>query len=170
MAFKKGLCYTTAMASVSVRKATMQDFSSVQQLYYGLFLHEFARDPLIHSSWPLETPGEHFLKNIITGINTICFVAEHKQVAVGFLIGSMLVNDPIRPCNRSQLISIFVEEMYRNQTVGSMLIDEFVRWSKQKRAERISVIVQHDNTKGLSFYKRLGFSNHLFVLEKNLIE
>lgn len=151
-----------------IREATIDDFPSVQKLYHSLFLNEHKRDTLIDTTWPLQKGGEQFLRHMIYDENAICFVAQVQNRIIGFLIGSLLKHDPIRPGVKAQLISIFVEEPFRNRLFGSSLINRFLIWAREHEAKRVSVVVQHDNNHGKALYKRLGFSDHLVILEQHL--
>jgi diamine N-acetyltransferase len=58
-----------------------------------------------------------------------------------------------------------VKEGFRGQKIGERLFQEFIRWSKEKGAERIKVSAYAPNHKAIDFYKRVGFVPYETILE-----
>ena len=63
---------------------------------------------------------------------------------------------------------MFVLEQYRSRGVGSQLVDDFKKWSREKGAQRILVVAYVTNEKAVNFYQRDGFFPESTMLEANI--
>jgi ribosomal protein S18 acetylase RimI-like enzyme len=162
------ICYTKHMENITLRHATLNDFSSIQQLNHALFEDEFRRDALLNLGWSYEETGERFLRRMITDENCYCIIAEHQQTIIAYLIGVLLPIDSVRPVKRSELVNIFIKEKFRSHGVGTQMVEKFLKWSKQQGATHTVVGAQAENMKAIEFYKHLGFTPYHLRMEQKL--
>ncbi len=64
--------------------------------------------------------------------------------------------------------NMFVEEKFRNNGLGRVLVDNFIDWCEKKRVDYIDVRASMRNAGGIQFYKRAGFKDYDIVLEMKL--
>jgi GNAT superfamily N-acetyltransferase len=60
---------------------------------------------------------------------------------------------------------MLIEESYRKKGIGKMLINNFIKWVKENKINRIKVSVYDKNTNAIEFYKKTGFTNYSLTLE-----
>jgi len=68
----------------------------------------------------------------------------------------------------AELDNMFVEEKFRNNGLGRVLVDNFIDWCEKKRVDYIDVRASMRNAGGIQFYKRAGFKDYDIVLEMKL--
>jgi len=76
------------MEKVIVRKAGLEDLTSIQKLNDNLFDLEFNNfDDTLKREWALEKEGQEYFEDMIK--NEIVFVAQIEDKIVGYLAGSI---------------------------------------------------------------------------------
>lgn len=99
----------------------------------------------------------------------------NDQKAIGLAAAAIFisVNDP-RPYHRVQveMKELFVLEEYRNQGVGEKLVAWVEAYAQEHNADRFDWHVDQRNTKGISFYERIGarIVENRLSMRKNLKE
>lgn len=89
--------------------------------------------------------------------NSLVLVAEAEAKVVGFLLATVSARTEYVPSIIGSLSTIFVEENYRRQGIGSRLIRKAYRFFSSKKAENIYVRYVMGNKEGEGFWKHLGF-------------
>ncbi len=151
------------MDVMTVRPATLEDLTIIQQLNHKLFLHDFAYDNALNKEWSLGKSGEEYFKDYLVSQNKVCLIIVHTEVC-GYLAGSM-VEDATRKVKVAVLDNMFVDKDKRMQGLGRQLFSRFTGWAKQKGADRIDVSAYVGNAKALGFYSALGFTPLAQTLE-----
>ena len=150
---------------MNIRKAKEKDIGEIVELNYALFQEDAGqRDPFMNLNWPREEGDEHFSR-LVSGDHSVCLLAEIDGKIVGYLAGYTMDATSLRPVNLAELESMFVRQEFRGQGVGTALANEFMKWSKQKGAQRVSVTAYAANEKAVEFYKGLGFEPRNLSLE-----
>ncbi len=67
--------------------------------------------------------------------------------------------------------SVLVEENYRNQGIGAILLKKAVKSAIARKIDSIELIVNDDNTNAKNLYKKIGFEktnkeHHRIILNK----
>ena len=65
-----------------------------------------------------------------------------------------------------EIESVFVEEPYRSQGIGTNLITRALAWLDLHHPERVRVSVADGNEEAFPFYRKFGFYPRLTVLER----
>lgn len=79
------------MQTVAIRRATPEDFDSIQELNHQLFLFDAPRDPYMNLKWPFEEAGLNYYRELVDGKEgTICIIAEVGGKVAGYLAGGKL--------------------------------------------------------------------------------
>lgn len=153
-----------------IRKATLDDLKSIQELNLLLFKKEKKEyDQRLDLSWTYGTIGTSFFTKRITNEDSFAVVAESKGNLVGYLVGSIKAPHNYRKIKKSaELENMLVLEEFRNQKIGTKFFQQFLTWAKKKKVEIITVAVSAKNTKGINFYKKAGFKDYDVTLEYDI--
>ena len=154
--------------NINVRKARIEELSMVQKLSEGLFTSDGHRDKWLNHKWSFGEAGKKFFTRRISEPECICLVAELEGKVVGYLAGIVKEVESWRPVKRTELENMFVEEEVRSRGVGKELIKEFLKWSREKGAERAEVCAYASNDKAIGFYQRENFVPYSLVLEADV--
>lgn len=88
---------------------------------------------------------------------TVSMVDKH---CIGYCLS--FVNNDIGEVN-----SLHVHYNYRGNGVGEKLVSEHIKWMKDRGCLQIGVNVSQENSKTISFYKKLGFfPNTIYMQQK----
>ena len=79
-----------------------------------------------------------------------CFVYEEDEEIVGFIIVDIFED-------RSELIDVAVDVMYRNKKIGDKLVKHAIDLSKKSGCESITLEVKVTNKPALKLYKKNNF-------------
>lgn len=151
-----------------IREATIEDIDEIVALNYALFQEDAGqRDPFMNLNWPKENGQAHFSRHI-AGEHSICFLAEIEGEVVGYLVGYLENKSELRPVQVAELESMFIQSEYRGLSVGTDLVNQFLKWALKEGAERISVTAYAANEKAIRFYKGLGFLPKSLSLERGI--
>ena len=85
-------------------------------------------------------------------------VAFDHQTLIGFLIG--VKTTP----NTARILMLSVQERYRNQGIGSALLNQFLRQMKLLNVAVVELEVRASNQGALQFYKKQGFVQQELLL------
>lgn len=153
-----------------IRKATIKDLKSIQQLNHQLFENEIeCFDDTLDEKWSLSKRGEKYFTKKLTDKKSIVFLAIENDEIVGYLAGEMFKAPDFRkPKKMSEIENMLVKEDHRGQGIGTRLAEQFLKWSKEQGAERSKVIASSKNKKGINFYKKNKFNKYETVLECDL--
>lgn len=106
-------------------------------------------------------------KNDITSINSLgnilhnsynlnldnfsnCLVILKDNNAIGFITYSIIYE-------RAEIIDIIIDKKYRNNNLGSMLLDEVIQIIKQKDCNNITLEVSSNNIPAIKLYEKFNF-------------
>lgn len=155
---------------VKFRKATVEDIKVLQDLKYKLLKYEEENlNNLIDPEWFKTDDAAHKFEKEINDPDQTIILAELEGKIVGFVAGEVFKAPPYKRIRiDSELVTIFVEEDYRNMKIGAMLVEEFVQWAKSKNADQVKIEPYYNNEKAIKFYKREGFEDFVIMLRKKL--
>ena len=86
----------------------------------------------------------------------------NKYLAEGSIAFDQNNSDYSLPGQRIYLSRLVVKEDYRNEGIGSIMIDFLINKAVEMRYEEISIGVEKKNTGALRLYKRKGFDEIIF--------
>jgi ribosomal protein S18 acetylase RimI-like enzyme len=156
------------MAEVKIRKAKRDDLNKIRELNLLLFKEDYQRDQTFNLDWTFSKDGETFYKEMVTKSDSCALVAESKGEIVGYIVGN-LKKEQIRVKSKyAELEDMLVLPKFRNQGIGSKLLEEFISWCKQKGISCLSAKVTVKNQQAVKFYKERGFKDYILTLERRL--
>jgi len=154
-----------------IRKATIKDLKSVQELNLLLFEKEISdyNDKTLDDNWTFSETGTKYYENKIIDDDSFVVVAEEDGKIIGYLAGGICENHAYRkPEKMAELENTLVLEQYRGKGIGGKLMDAFADWCNLQKIERIRVSASAPNKKGIVFYKKNGFKEYDIILERKL--
>jgi diamine N-acetyltransferase len=154
------------MNNLIIRKAREDELKVVQGLNQQLFEYDGVWDETLNMEWVFSEGGEKYFRDKISGKEGVCFVAEIGGEVVGYLAGGMYKPYFYRTVKKmTELENVLVKEEFRGQNIGEKLFGEFLKWSKQRGAERIAVYATAQNSRAIKFYEKVGFKTYSLELE-----
>ncbi|MFC1600187.1 GNAT family N-acetyltransferase [Patescibacteria group bacterium] len=155
---------------IKIRKAKLDDVPNIQKIYYRLLKYEDQNfSKIIDPRWIKSEAGKRSLFKRIKDPKQHVVLAVDEDKPVGFLIGEYYKATAYKRIKLdSEVLSLFVEEKYRNNKIGPMLLDEFERWARVKKCDQIKLEPYYNNEKAIKFYKREGYKDYVVMLKKKL--
>lgn len=105
------------------------------------------------------------IKDLIKKLNekAMTYTIENEDV-IGFI--SFYANDDIKKVAYLTLLAVLPE--YQNNRIGKLLLDLFIKISKEKNMEAVCLEVHNDNVKAKEFYKKNGFKFYKKASEESI--
>ncbi len=156
---------------VEIKKATLDDFSSIQALNKKLFLYEIKQgyDDNINPDWNFSKEGINEIKERITSKESCGIVIKIDNKVVGYLIGLILEDETGRKESRyAELEHMFVDKEHRGKGLGEKLVVEFKKWAKNKNLKRLKANISYKNKKAIAFYKKSGLISADITMAMNI--
>lgn len=97
--------------------------------------------------------------------NLCILLAKYKNKYVGYLFGYLMNIGDAYIEKQSKLDAMFVDDEYRENRIGSLLIDEFKKWSLRKGAKYVELTVCKDNVAAKNLYKNNGFRQTKMIMQ-----
>jgi len=154
--------------AIAIRQATTSDVSTIVDLYTVLF-HDDGRlrDHTLDPAWA-STHGAAYFQTVVTDSSSACFLAEHGQDSVGYLIARFHEPSNFRRVALAELESMVVCPAWRRHGVGRALAQAFFSWARERRAAELRVTAYATNDDAIAFYRGLGFTPHQLMLKQTL--
>ena len=146
------------MTSVTVTAAHHDDMKSFVASVTGLFREDAGtHDPSMDITWPVRE-GLAYYCGLLSDESCLLAVARDGDQIIGHLVGKLLEPDSLRLQRFAVLESMRVDPSRRGGGIGSMLIDHFLRWARQRGAQQASVTAFAANQRAQHVYQRHGFT------------
>jgi ribosomal protein S18 acetylase RimI-like enzyme len=159
------------MMDMSIRQATMNDYSAVCAVYDEIdTLH---RDQLPQLFRKPHGPAREldYFSELISNEDVGFFVAQVDGEIVGFGHVVMVTNPefPILvPREYAVVDCIAIKAGYQHHGIGKMLMSEMQEWAAAKGASAIELNVYEFNQSAIAFYEGLGYQTYSRKMGKNL--
>lgn len=154
--------------NIEIIQATPLDVKSIVTLNHALFQEDAGqRDPSVNLEWAKQE-GEAYFSDLISSDNNICLLATIEGNIVGYLVGRVIEPSTYRPIKQTELESMFIQDGYRGQKIGTRLTERFLAWTKEKNVSQVTVSAYATNNKAISFYEKFGFQPRNILLQLKL--
>ena len=156
--------------NITIRQATIDDLKTVQQLNLELFVKEQEEYDATYSlEWTFGEVGTKYYTSRIEDDRGFVLLAEADGEAVGYLCGWLSQAPPYRTIAlEGELENMMLQPGYRSKGVGSQMVEQFLQWCKEKKADKVKVEASAPNTEGIHFYEKNGFVPYSVILEQDL--
>ena len=152
------------MEKILIRKANLEDLNAIQKLNNNLFELEFNNfDDTLKVGWPFEKEGKEYFENLLN--SEIVFVAEVEEKIVGYLAGSICEEVSYITETFAELDNMCIDDEYRRFGIGTLLMDEFKKYCKEKNMQNIKVTASAKNSRAIQFYMKNGFEDYNITLK-----
>ena len=148
---------------MKIRKANKKDFEDYKILrkesleYYKKISDQKLRfsDKQIKSEF----------KAILSNPKRVLFIIEEDKNIKGFVIGTLIKNNYQYS---TYLDEIYVDRNSRRKGFSKLLLNEFAKWSKLKKAKIMRLGVNVNNKKAMKLYNKIGFEIKHYEMKKRL--
>ncbi len=151
---------------IITRKATLKDLEQLKKFQQGLVKFERPFDPTLKK-------GEieyYDLQKLLGSAEAYVVVAEIEKKVIGCGFGEIR-NDDLSYTNISKFGYVglmYVEEKYRGEGAGRMIIESVINWFKEKKISEVRLKVYANNKNAIEAYRKNGFQDFVLEMRKTL--
>lgn len=140
---------------IIINTATVNDVKKANDFLTRLIQDEKQYDRNINENLVIESLYE----NLITNDNNCVLLAKVNEEIVGYLFGFIEDSNTAYLERKAKLEAMFVDENFRGNKIGKLLIEEFKTWVQKKECKYIELSVCKENTSAINLYKKEGFKD-----------
>lgn len=154
--------------NITIRRATIDDLPSICALSQSLFEHERQFTDEFDMDWSHGKAGKAFFTRRLKSPSSFILLAEDGNKTIGYVLVKLekfswrSVN-PIADIN-----NLSVHPNYREQGIGTKLVEHAKLKAKNIGAKRMSVHALRKNERALKFYRTKGFTDFYIELLMNI--
>jgi len=154
---------------IRVRRAAADDIEDLLTVSTNLFREDAGtHDPSVtNTDWPAQHGRESF-EALVADADRVGLLAYAGDALAGGLMGSVPPLTPFTLVREARLTSLWVDPDHRSSGVGSLLVDQFRAWVREKGAPYAVVTAFAANPRAQAFYQREGFAPHTVTLRLEL--
>ncbi len=150
-----------------VRRASRRDRDRLVELWLGLQAHHAPLD----SHYRVEPGSEAEWRRLVEGLlrrsDAAVFVWEQEGELLGFCTAQVETAPPVLvERSRAEITDLMVEPRARRQGIGRALVEASARWIRKRGVDRTTVRVAAHNLEAQAFWRDLGFSDFMDVLQR----
>lgn len=153
---------------ITIRRANSGDLENILNLTAKLCENE---EKNFYKGWNTNWVYNQGREIVSAGLNAddnFILIAESNSCPVAFLRASLYWDDWMawKKGRGAELWDIYVEDGFRNKSMGKRMMEMFLAWCKEKQVDYIQLNVTAANTEAAKFYESLGFDAHQIIMEK----
>lgn len=147
---------------MKIRKAKKEDIPAVVELGHELLKHHHRYreyyEPVSNSK-EREKAQRKYYEKMLKARNSLFLVAEDVGEVVGYSITKIEKNPPVlKEKLYGNFGEIYIDYDYRGKELGTMLVEESMRWLKKKKINRVIVDYDAKNKWAENLYRKAGFT------------
>lgn len=147
-------------AKMEIRVATKNNIEDIRKLYEELFSDMRNLQPTYFQS---AKQDKEFLEGIIASEKSdILMAIDNDEVILGFALIQEQETPPFNCLVIHQytyLMDLIVKRSYRGSGIGTILINEVKKWSKNRNLEYVELNVLPENINAIKLYEKQEFKN-----------
>lgn len=152
---------------MTIRKASIEDIDKILPIRLEIHQYHVELDKLYEAKVDLKDKFKTQLELILTESSELVLVAEEEGNILGYALGKLkdphfLFNHP----RSGHIDDVGITASARNKGIGEKLVHELVNWFKSNGAERIDLKVHAGNESGITFWKKMGFTDFMHEMHK----
>ena len=143
---------------MNIRLAASYDIPAISALYTEFFTYNAAQQPKYYTA---ATEDGKYPNEVLNSQKGDIIVAEINRKIVGFVHVEEDTTPPypsVLPHKFACIIDFIVNQQYRRNGIGRLLLNEVKHWAKSRNLEYIELMVLENNDIGRNFYERELFS------------
>lgn len=153
--------------NIEIKRADISNLEDIQELNHQLFELEFNNfDPYLKVGWTFEKEGKDYFTDMLN--NEIVYIALTENKIVGYLAGSVNIQNSYVTKSLAEVDNMFILENYRKYGIGSKLMNEFKQYCIKNSIEELKVTASAKNSNAIKFYKKNGFNEFEITLKQDL--
>lgn len=134
-----------------------------------LLEHHAARAPTFAPRAGAEAEIRHLLAQRLRDSDSLVLVWDDEGDLCGLCVARVVVRPAIyRETERGEIEQLLVREAARRRGIGRALAEAALRWLHERGIQRAEIQVASGNREALGFWRALGFSPAMDVLERRL--
>jgi len=144
----------------TVREASEQDYEALSRLWEQLDRFHAAIQPDFFRWPPRPRPWSDLRLVLRDGQRGVVLVAAVARRIVGALtiqIHDLSHQPALIPRRRAHIEDLVVDEGFRRQGIGRLLMDRAARWCEQRAVRQMVLTVWNGNDEAMAFYRRAGY-------------
>ncbi len=145
------------MDKVQIRKLHKEDAHEISRIYTAITRNA------------MDSDFKRVIEEHARRDDGACFVAEHKDKVVGFMI-SYILTAGFGMTKSAWIATLGVDPNFMGMGIGASLAEEIFNYYKTQGIENVYTSVRWDSTDLLSFFKTLGFDRSNFINLRKIIE
>ncbi len=150
---------------VDIRSATKNEVKDLQDLNDEVFIDNQKYDDDLDMNWAKSDKGKEYFTEVLNNPESICLIAEEGSRKVGYIAaGKKEIS--YRKSKYIEIENMGVIPDFRSKGVGTLLIQESLKWAKSKGFQKAYVNSYFNNTAAIDFYKKNGFLETDLSLER----
>ena len=91
--------------------------------------------------------------------NEIIYIVLDKEKVIGYLAGSINIQESYVTKSLAEIDNMFVLQQYRKYVIGAKLINAFKDYCSQNKIEELKVTASAKNKNAIGFYKKMDLMN-----------
>jgi GNAT superfamily N-acetyltransferase len=123
-----------------------------------LFKHDYHYDETLNLNWTFNKDGRSYFSKRLSSRNSFLVIAEIDRVPIGYLCGRIIRAEKYKKKTiNAEVENMYIRIEYRNQGVGTLLMESFFNWCKVKGIKRIFARSYSKNKSAEKFYRKCNF-------------
>ena len=155
---------------MKVREGKIEDIEQLVAIMKQTYNIHYKNRKDIFKKKEIETMKE-WIRSEMDNKEKYILVAEENKTIYGVLIYKIKKiqnNINLKDCTNIWIDEICVDEKYRSQGIGKLLINEIKRIAKKLKYNKIELNCWEFNERARKFYKENGFESQRRIMEINL--
>ena len=152
---------------MNIRKAKIEDYDKVMELYKELYDAEKIFDKNLSSTYNVSEKQKEEIQKRIKSRKEIFLVAEEDDKIIG-LIDGYIIDNSNHIEKVGYLDHLCVNKKYRKLGIGENLIQEFSNKMKNKNVTYLKLNAFEKNLPAIALYEQLGFEEYSIYYMKKI--
>lgn len=152
---------------VNIRPANKNEVKLLQALNDEVFIDNHKYDKDLDMNWAQSDKGRAYFHELLNTPDACCLIAEEHGNAIGY-IAARPKEVSYRKSKYLEIENMGVVPEYRSKGIGTLLMNECLKWGKVQGFQKAFVNAYFDNRMAIEFYKRNDFAEIDVSLERPL--
>ncbi|MBN2795198.1 MAG: GNAT family N-acetyltransferase [Clostridia bacterium] len=144
---------------ISYKKGSYDLIDEVKPLWEKLNSHHRANSKYFKTQFE-KSSYEKRKKHFNDARHLYIQMAYDEDKRIGYVVAS------VNEMKVGEIESIFLDENYRGQKIGEVLMENALNWIENQSADRIILGVSVGNEQAFSFYEKFGFYPRTTILQR----